>query len=469
MTASPRGPRPRLRPLGAAARRVDGANVTAAGGVVAGRAGTSGRVLIVDGDTVTATHIADVIADDGHDVELALDLPGDERAPFDVVVVDPGADDPGLQLDRLRSSGCTADAEVVFVSKRSDVDAAVLALHRGASDWLVKPVADARLRLAIGRAVERRRLLRENERLRRDLSLFVAAQRVLETLDRAQLAVVGVDALCGVPGVAAAAIWGDGVRAARGLDDDEVQTLVEHARPEAFVENVDGVDKGLPRFAHVKSMDLGDGISAAVLTLAALPRDDDDAVLFLTRQLANAVDNGERLRLAAEQSQRDPLTGLWNAGAFASAVDDMIASGGGPFSLLFLDVDRFKTVNDTWGHVTGSAVLSGVGRTLANTVRAGDVVARYGGDEMTVLLPGVDVDDTITIAERVRAAVASFALSSAPAVRVTVSIGVASWPRHATNTRDLLAAADAAMYAAKARERNRVCVAADTATTTTTY
>jgi diguanylate cyclase (GGDEF)-like protein len=418
-------------------------------------------VLLIDTATVAATHLADVIADDGHDVELALDVGGDDSAPFDVVVVDPGAGDPGALLDRLRATPVTAFAEVVFVSSRSDVDAAVLAMHRGASDWLVKPVADARLRLAVTRAVERRRLLRENERLRRDLSLFVSAQRVLETLDRAQLAVVGVDALCGVPGVAAAAIWGDGVRATRGLADGEVANLLEHARPEAFVQDAAGADAGLPRFGHVRSMDLGDGLSAAVLTLAPLPRDEDEAVLFLTRQLANAVDNGERLRVAAEQALRDPLTGLWNASAFADAVDGLIVVGEAPFSLLFLDVDRFKTVNDTWGHVTGSAVLAGLARTLANTVRAGDVVARYGGDEMTVLLPGVDVDDARVIAERVRAAVEHFVLPSMPEVRVTVSVGVASWPRHAHDRHALLAAADAAMYAAKAHTRNRVCVATE--------
>jgi diguanylate cyclase (GGDEF)-like protein len=415
--------------------------------------------LIVDGDTIAATHLADVIADDGLEVELALDLRAVDRGRFDVVVVDPGAVNPGSLIDRLRSSSWSADAEVVFVSSRSDVDAAVLALHRGASDWLVKPVADARVRVALGRAVERRRLLRENERLRRDLSLFIAAQRVLETLDRTQLAQTGVDVLCDVPGVAAAAIWGDDVRASRGLNDEEVRALLAHARPEAFVEDAAGQDRNLARFARVKSMDLGDGITAAVLTLAPLPRDDDDAVLFLTRQLANAVDNGERLRIASEQAQRDPLTGLWNASAFADAVDGLVAARSGPLSLLFLDVDRFKSVNDTWGHVIGSAVLAGLARTLANAVRAGDVVARYGGDEMTVLLPGVDADDARVIAERLRAAVAAFALPSAPGVRVTVSVGIASWPRHAADTAGLIGAADAAMYAAKAQARNRVCVA----------
>jgi two-component system cell cycle response regulator len=457
----PPGPRPRSRSAVVARRPSGDPTGGAAGSAAPPRSATGIRVLVIDPDTVGATHVADVIAGDGHDVELAPDLGEDAQGPFDVVVVDPGGMDPGQKIDRLRAAPGTALAEIVFVSMRGDVDAAVLALHRGASDWLVKPVTGARMRLAIGRAVERRRLLRENERLRRDLALFVAAQRVLETIDRSQLAGVGVDALCGVPGVSAAAVWGDGTHATRGLDDDEVATLLARAPPEAFVEDVQGAVAGLPRFAHVRSMDLGDGLTAAVLTVAPLLRDDDEAVLFLARQLANAVDNSERLRVAAELALRDPLTGLWNAGAFADAVDSLVDSGEGPFSLLFLDVDRFKSVNDTWGHITGSAVLTGVARTLVGTLRAGDVVARYGGDEMTVLLPGVDVDAARAVAERVRAAIEAFVLPSRPDVRVTASVGVATWPRHADDARGLLAAADTAMYAAKDLARNRVCVAAD--------
>jgi diguanylate cyclase (GGDEF)-like protein len=423
----------------------------------------SARVLIVDADTVAATQAADVLAKDGHDVELALQLPDDDVAACEVVVVDPGDDDAGDLLEVLRAKPWASTAEVIFVSARGDVEAAVTALHRGASDWLAKPVADARLRLAISRAIERRRLLRENRRLRRDLELFAAAQRVLETLDRQQLAVVGTDVLCSVPGVVAAAIWGDDLRAARGLDDDEAASLVSHARPEAFVETLSGAALGVPRFPRGHLMDLGGGVTAAVLSTIILAPSDLEGLLFLTRQLANAVENSERYRIAAEQALRDPLTGLWNAAAFADAVDAQVAGGAAPFSVLFLDVDRFKNVNDTHGHLVGSATLVQIARTVLENVREGDVVSRYGGDELTVLLPGVDVDDARHIAERIRAGVSSTLLPATPELRVTVSVGVASWPRHASETRGLLAAADVAMYRGKANARNRVVVAEDDA------
>ena len=124
-----------------------------------------------------------------------------------------------------------------------------------------------------------------------------------------------------------------------------------------------------------------------------------------------------------------------------------------------LDLDHFKALNDVHGHQAGDTVLQAVARTLEEASRAGDVVARYGGEEFAVVLPGLDAAQTEEAGERLRRAVAE-----CPAgLRVTASVGAAALPDHAPGAAALVAAADAAVYAAKAAGRDRVVGAASIA------
>lgn len=179
---------------------------------------------------------------------------------------------------------------------------------------------------------------------------------------------------------------------------------------------------------------------------------------------------GLRLVFALEQARRqldvlatrDDLTGLHNRRHFMSRVEaewDRAKRYGNSAALLLIDVDHFKQVNDQHGHLVGSRVLVEVARTVEDTLREGDVVSRYGGDELTALLPGVDVDVAIKVAERVRAAVAEARFAVAPTLRITVCVGVAAFPLHGTDVRSMLDAADRAMYRGKESSRNIVMVA----------
>ncbi|MDP1682819.1 MAG: diguanylate cyclase [Burkholderiales bacterium] len=166
-----------------------------------------------------------------------------------------------------------------------------------------------------------------------------------------------------------------------------------------------------------------------------------------------------RAALAA-LATRDGLTGLYNHRAFYTLLGDEFARAQRfkrPVSLLLLDIDHFKRVNDTHGHLAGDAVLKGLSELLGRQARAIDSVCRYGGEEITVILPETDLDAAAHIAERLRAAVEAqtFDVNVTP-LRITVSIGVASWPAQADTASALVAAADAAMYAAKQSGRNRI-------------
>ncbi|MHB0916947.1 MAG: sensor domain-containing diguanylate cyclase [Thiobacillus sp.] len=178
-------------------------------------------------------------------------------------------------------------------------------------------------------------------------------------------------------------------------------------------------------------------------------------------QLNASLAEKERLvQSLNELATRDGLTGLYNHRTFYTLIGDELARAQRferPVSLLLLDVDHFKRVNDTYGHLAGDAALRGLGELLGREARAVDRVCRYGGEEIAVILPETDPAAAARFAERLRAAVEAqvFGADSEP-IRMTVSIGVASWPVHADGAEALVAAADTAMYTAKQDGRNRV-------------
>ena len=165
-----------------------------------------------------------------------------------------------------------------------------------------------------------------------------------------------------------------------------------------------------------------------------------------------------------ELANHDGLTGLYNHRMFYVLIEDELARAqrfNRPVSLLMLDIDHFKGVNDMHGHQAGDASLKALGDLLSREARTNDRVCRYGGEEIAVILPESDFEAATNMAERMRAAVEAqpFAIGPGAPVGITVSIGVATWPAQADSVQALVAAADAAMYAAKQGGRNRVgCV-----------
>ena len=154
------------------------------------------------------------------------------------------------------------------------------------------------------------------------------------------------------------------------------------------------------------------------------------------------------------------LTGLANNRSFRDVLKRYTAladRAGTPLSALMLDIDHFKKVNDNFGHDRGDQALAAIAAALAGGIRASDFAARYGGEEFVILLPNTDLEGALSVAETLRTAVASMPLAGIGLL--TVSIGVATMPDHATDADTLVRAADGALYLAKERGRNRVEVA----------
>lgn len=162
------------------------------------------------------------------------------------------------------------------------------------------------------------------------------------------------------------------------------------------------------------------------------------------------------LKLAAS---RDPLTGLANRTELESQLAramEKFASGKTPFSLLFLDVDFFKRINDNYGHAVGDEVLVGLAKLLRQECYSGEVLGRYGGEEFVVVCPETDLHAARRRAERLRLAVSQSVLCAAPDVKVTASFGVAAVEKGDT-AESVLRRADKALYEAKGTGRNRTC------------
>ena len=187
-----------------------------------------------------------------------------------------------------------------------------------------------------------------------------------------------------------------------------------------------------------------------------------DAVL-LSFGLAQQFRRTERRLMVAQQVARlDPLTGLYNRRAFEEVVAPLLARAERyrtPVSLILMDLDHFKSINDRFGHHVGDAVLRAVADTTRAIVRKGDVLARWGGEEFILLLPETDREQAMHLAERIRSAVAgtdpdATALGSA---RVTASLGLFTSTSAEQSLERLVRAADALLYRAKEEGRNRVC------------
>jgi diguanylate cyclase (GGDEF)-like protein len=185
-------------------------------------------------------------------------------------------------------------------------------------------------------------------------------------------------------------------------------------------------------------------------------------VFTLIYQVRTAQEIEADMRLRA-MATTDPLTGVLNRAALASLASREIDRAGRyqrPLSLVILDLDHFKKINDTYGHVAGDAVLTHLGQALNARKRNHDVAARYGGEEFCLLLPETNLQGAIIVAERLRLAIENLVMPIREdlELRVTASFGAAQYlPSDGTRFDLLVARADAALYRAKHSGRNRVC------------
>ena len=414
------------------------------------------------------------------------------REPADLVVSDltmPGLS--GLELlERVRRERPGTD--FVLFTANASIESAVGALRMGAADYLVKPIQPEELALVAERILARRALLDENARLRDALHTAEACRTLVRCLDPGEIYAVALDLLLHRLGRArgmslfrrTAIPMSDGM-AFRGFDEEQTRVLrgllteLKPIEPSAL-----GELEVLRGGALIDSLAASELAPGALLAIPVAGRDSEAGVLWIfedgrafgaeeiacARLIAAHADlaltNAERYHRAKERAFIDDVTEVYNARFLRQAIEHEIQRAeryGKQLCVLFLDLDRFKLVNDQHGHLVGSQVLRRLSEVLQQCIRQVDILARYGGDEFTILLVDTGVEEGLAVGERIRRTVAAtpFEGGRGTPIRLTLSVGVAAYPTHGREHEALLDLADKAMYRAKSLGRNCVCSAAD--------
>jgi diguanylate cyclase (GGDEF)-like protein/excisionase family DNA binding protein len=198
--------------------------------------------------------------------------------------------------------------------------------------------------------------------------------------------------------------------------------------------------------------------AVGVLTLERLgsedrfTEDEFELVKLFAAHVSIALQNAEAHRVLAIRARTDALTGLLNHGTFQDRLSHSVA-GGNPFSLIMVDLDDFKRINDALGHQAGDRLLHEIATAIITAGRDSDLVFRYGGDEFTLLLPNADRDGAVQVAERIRATIGAVGAAGSiwhtEGMEVSASIGLATYPQDGASAESVLLAADRACFVAK--------------------
>jgi diguanylate cyclase (GGDEF)-like protein len=216
--------------------------------------------------------------------------------------------------------------------------------------------------------------------------------------------------------------------------------------------------------AVVAPLDFGDGHAGLLILgrrMTDAPYEAHDLALLraLADSSAIALRNAELLDRLRAQATIDPLTGCHNRRGFDEVLEVEFARArryGRPLTVVLLDIDHFKRINDEFGHEVGDHALQRIGRAVRHTFRATDSAARYGGEEFALVFPETTKEEGLRLAERLRLLIETLPPNAEVPRALTASFGVAAFPDDATEIGDLMRAADRALYLAKAHGRNRV-------------
>ncbi len=416
-----------------------------------------------------------------------------QREPADLVLSDLAMQGmSGLELlARVRREH--PETDFILITAHASIDSAVRALRMGAADYLQKPIQPEQFRAVVDRLLSHRRLFLENSRLRTALRTTESCRTLLNCLEAGEIYAVALDLLLHSlscrRGLALFRRMGlpssDGV-AFRGFEEREARAL-RHAlveeKPPLRLDSITEVRLGRDAFLD-EVFRTADVQAGRVLTVPLHGVEGEAGLAWILedeRELGSreveqaaviaghadlALANAERFFRAKERAFVDDVTEIYNARYLLQGLEHEIQRAerfGKPMSVLFLDLDYFKRVNDEHGHLVGSRVLRRLSEVFAGCVRQVDTLARYGGDEFTIVLVDTGHDGGLVVAERIRRTVAEtiFEGEQGTPIRLTISIGVAVYPEHSRSRDGLLDLSDKAMYLAKSRGRNCVCSASE--------
>ncbi|MCM2276470.1 MAG: diguanylate cyclase [Oligoflexia bacterium] len=382
---------------------------------------------------------------------------------------------------------------VILISERASVEEAVAAIRLGAEDYLKKPFSLEAFKLAVKRGLDRKEIFGgENSGVSSFLNLLNSCQMISASLEEDRIFRIVRSHLSRELKSDHSAIY---TLRAREDGTPEVARVAEprgEAPQDRAMEEILDIalqaSNPLPGMAatgefhrFVERGQLTPGLFVFRFRCAG---EADHFCVCLSPERPAALEAFEsRLRMLKAQIEVtgrnieqymgvqhlayvDDATGLYNTRYLHTILDREIAQANATqksFAVLFADADRFKQVNDRYGHLVGTRLLNELGHQLKKLVRDSDTVFRYGGDEFVAVLSSCDLPTARTVAERIRQSVEqhSFLCSEGLDLHFTVSVGVALFPDHARSKRAIIDAADQAMYSSKRRSRNSVTIAGE--------
>jgi two-component system cell cycle response regulator len=454
----------------------------------------SARVLVVDDIPANVKLLEARLSAEYFDVVTAANgadaLAICERAECDVVLLDVMMPDmDGFEVcKRLKSNPVTHHIPVIMVTALDQPSDRVKGLSAGADDFLTKPVSDVAL-IARVRSLARLKMMTDELRMRAVTSRDIG----IETPEREAVADTGLNGkiLIVDDRPASAERIHSMLQAAHTVDiETDPNEALFHAAEGNYdlvivslgLENFDGLRlcsqvRSLERTRNVAILAIADaenntrlvrGLEIGVNDYLTRPIDKNELMARVRTQIRKKRYT-ERLRdnmqMSIEMAITDALTGLHNRRYMETHVGTLVEQAvtrGKPLTVLVLDIDYFKSINDTWGHDTGDDVLREFAIRIKKAIRGIDLACRYGGEEFVVVMPETDMAVATMVAERLRRRIASepfLIQQGASSIEVTISIGLAALGRD-EDAAMLFKRADQALYRAKRDGRNRVVPAA---------
>ena len=448
-------------------------------------------ILVVDQDAFSRQMISEILAGEIN-CETATAASAYEALQRlnggGVTVLIAATDMTGGGLELLRQAlALPAPPEVILTTGSTTLAIAMQALEQGACDYLLKPCDPARLRHSVRTSLERRRLVEEIRQLRTQVHLYqtglqLSSQQDIEVLLSETVAILRAELGGNVRSLAFLANREEITHLVNtGLPEEQARILAETLLPRLQTAGrgclLEAVQRLVPdaAVADLRSLWLfplqaDNGMQGALALInaagcffpAPFPQ---ETLVFLAEQATRGFQNACRYLRAREMVYTDDLTELFNHRYLQIALEREVRRAeryGLQFTVAFIDIDQFKLVNDTYGHLVGSNTLRELGQILRHCVRNADLLFRYGGDEFTALLVETDNSGGKVVAERFRKAIAEhrFDAGQGQTHRITATVGYATYPVHATTRQELIDLSDRAMYQGK-RVRNAICSAGE--------
>ncbi len=445
---------------------------------------TTFKVLIVSEDPKQSDLFTDLIrevADCQVDVLSRMESSFDwvSKSNYHLVVVD-SPDGLGFLEQIKRVSPVTS---VVLVSEPASIEQAVMAVRMGAEDYLKKPVSIEAFQLAVKRGLDRKAVFADSTGVSGYLNLLNSCQMISAALERNRIFGIVRSYLARELNSNYSAIYTLGADGSlQHIDKDLQQDRVMEEIMDIALHASNALGTMSGGNEHYRFVDRGQltpgvfvfrfrcGEDKDYFCVCLSPNKPDDVIGFENRlrilrvQIDVTGKNITEYQGVQQMAYVDDATGLYNTRYLHYILDRQIAQSQASktsFAVLFMDADKFKSINDQHGHLVGTKLLNELGHQLKQYVRDTDTVFRYGGDEFVAVLSPCDLNTGQIVAERIRQSVEQFIFckSEGLELHVTVSIGVALFPDHADSKKAVIDTADQAMYHAKKTSRNRVFIA----------